>query len=714
MILDQCCHQQPCLRPADCPVLQVTWRLEAADFVDVDQGKHIQSEIGPLNDRLRFRFYPCGEEGAPEGKCSFFIGLLKLRTWVDVVCHVVVGTSEPISLDLTLASEKGWASVGRADFGPTPDLTRPLVIRITFTEKHILQEKVQRHEMIGRNFHEAMLHEGRRAGAAVKIQSLSRGIACRQLAKAKRAEQARKRRQAREWNACLRLQVAWRLYKKRLQRRWQRQVSMAQCSPYDAILAFDSLAQFLKTGEIQFLQQAESQFEVARASRFRIVAVVGLFDKGKTWLTNKLFGVNLPSGKLHTTKGLSFLWIEERRMLILDSAGVQSTVSYRAQAVDAILDAQTTESLMFEMISRIAHHMVFVVNDLTWFEQKYVAMLHQKYVQGGQQKELVVVHNLRNTTNVEEACRLFKRQVTRCYDGEQSHLGDLIFIQDAGPGAPPLHHIGLCNESSKAGDKFNERNRQHLLQSLEHRNSLGSELVLTDVLKAELSQLLPRFVNIEAKSPESAVCASDQAISVEFGDAQNGAVENEGAAAEYTCVGSLCLKLSEEGARVAMKTRGVISPLGEIIAHDVSFDPIVNVFDRATEGGTLRQIRIECPGVTEDDVEWEELPNGVKISIDKKRPINEHAVHPVEPIRQHHGVWEREFDFDHSDGRFEFCPDEFDLENGVLTVTLKKSAQPRRGKLGRAREGTSIPTKCDPDAKAPSPARSVCSSFAVV
>ena len=76
-------------------------------------------------------------------------------------------------------------------------------------------------------------------------------------------------------------------------------------------------------------------------------------SEGKTWLLNKLFGANLPAGKLCTTKGLSFLWIKERRMLVLDPAGVQSTVSYRAQAVDAIHDAQTTESLMFEMVSRI-------------------------------------------------------------------------------------------------------------------------------------------------------------------------------------------------------------------------------------------------------------------------------------------------------------------------------------------------------------------------
>ena len=551
--------------------------------------------------------------------------------------------------------------------------------------------------------------------AATQIQALWRMFVGRKLAKSVLAERKRSGRHARELMATLQLQLAWRLYQKRLQRRWRSKVSKSQATPYDAVLAFESLAQFLSTGEIPFLQHAESMLQVATAGRFRIVAVVGLFDKGKTWLTNKLFGVNLPSGKLHTTRGLSFLWIEERRMLVLDSAGVQSTVSYQKQDVDAILDAQTTESLMFEMISRIAHHMIFVVNDLTWFEQKYVAMLHQKYVQGGQQKELVVVHNLRNTMDKGEAGKLFQRQVMRCYDGHQSHLGELIFTQDAGNGAPPLHHIGLCYEFSPAGDAFNEKNRQHLLQSLEHRNALGSELVLADVLKDELSRLLPRFVNIEAKVPEESVCTSDQAIRVEFCDAQEVLSAKESMEG-YSCVGALCMKLSQEGARVAMKTRGVISPLGEIIAHDVSFDPIVNVYDRVDERGTMRLIRIECPGVTGDDLNGEELPNGVKIRVEKKPPIDEAAVQPVQPIRQHHGVWEQEFVFDYTEGRFDLCPDDATLENGVLIVALRKASQPRRCKFGQAQktnmQGSAIGR--DPDAKAPSPVASSTGSFALV
>ena len=51
--------------------------------------------------------------------------------------------------------------------------------------------------------------------------------------------------------------------------------------------ACDSLAKFLEEGKIEFLQKAESHFEVATESsnRYRIIAVVGLFDKGAQFNT---------------------------------------------------------------------------------------------------------------------------------------------------------------------------------------------------------------------------------------------------------------------------------------------------------------------------------------------------------------------------------------------------------------------------------------------
>ena len=143
--------------------------------------------------------------------------------------------------------------------------------------------------------------ERRLSRAATRIQTTWRMFACRTLMRSRLAERRRSVKHGRELTAALRVQLAWRLYQKRLQRRWRSKVSKSQTTLYDAVLALESLAQFLSTGEIPFLQHTESVLQLASEVKFRVVAVVGLFDKGKTWLTNKLFGVNLPSGKLHTS-----------------------------------------------------------------------------------------------------------------------------------------------------------------------------------------------------------------------------------------------------------------------------------------------------------------------------------------------------------------------------------------------------------------------------
>ena len=76
------------------------------------------------------------------------------------------------------------------------------------------------------------------------------------------------------------------------------------------------------------------------------------------------------------------------------------------------------------------------------------------------------MHNLRTTSDVAEAKMLFSRQVKECYDGEESHLGGLNFTAHRGEEVPPVHHVGLCYEFSKAGEEFNAKNRDHLLQSV--------------------------------------------------------------------------------------------------------------------------------------------------------------------------------------------------------------------------------------------------------
>lgn len=220
---------------------------------------------------------------------------------------------------------------------------------------------------------------------------------------------------------------------------------MSQSTDYDCILLMKSLADFAKSKKICLLRSLSSDFDPETSHDVRIISVVGLFNKGKTFLLNKLFGLRLPSGKTQVTQGLSCVYLKERRMLLIDSPGVQSTVSYKSDNIDRVVDAQSTEAFIFELVSQVSDHIIFVVNDFTSFEQKYVQMFEQKeQIRSKPARELIVVHNLCTTCDADEAGKLFHKQITSRYDGVESHLGDFATLPDV---------VLLCITSQSARKK---------------------------------------------------------------------------------------------------------------------------------------------------------------------------------------------------------------------------------------------------------------------
>ncbi|CAE7033461.1 unnamed protein product, partial [Symbiodinium sp. CCMP2456] len=333
--------------------LEATWRLDTADIAGKGKGDQVVShELRLWGYRCQLYFYPQGHTLASEGFSSLYI-------WPSTIAALdleMAGTSHHINITqetLKLMKETNLVLRGHHDFCKIPDMSNPVEIHVKF--KHIdgkdVKTLAEKAAIRPRKFQEA----------ATRIQALWRGVEARRREKLRHAEERRCHRQSRELTAALHLQLAWRLCQRRLQRRWHGRLVQVQSTPYDAILAFESLSQFLSTGDIRFLQHAESKLQVASAARFRIVAVVGLFDKGKTFLINKLFGVNLPSGKLHTTKGLSFLWIEERRPfsmmergVIVDVDPVKLEATWRLEAAD-VADTKNGEKIVSPQLQLWRH-----------------------------------------------------------------------------------------------------------------------------------------------------------------------------------------------------------------------------------------------------------------------------------------------------------------------------------------------------------------------
>ena len=82
-----------------------------------------------------------------------------------------------------------------------------------------------------------------------------------------------------------------------------------------------------KAGQVQATDLAEGNYA--------IVAIMGFYDRGKTWVLNKLMDKSFPSSKKIATEGLSFSLTtspSQTKWLILDTAGFGSPVSCKFPA----------------------------------------------------------------------------------------------------------------------------------------------------------------------------------------------------------------------------------------------------------------------------------------------------------------------------------------------------------------------------------------------
>lgn len=210
-----------------------------------------------------------------------------------------------------------------------------------------------------------------------------------------------------------------------------------------------------------------------------IIAVNGLFNRGKTYLLNKLTNMGLKSDKKYNTKGLSFKIPDNakgRGLLLLDTAGTNSPLDVSAisaaqedfsseefihttldpdekglsikeatarkevRAVEdasffakrrerAIVNKKATELFLEKVIFALADMLIVVVNEMTWPDQQYIENLSynlqnanreeaRRGVNSHKMRQLIVVHNYRDVADLVTLKVLQTKYVTSCYHGE--------------------------------------------------------------------------------------------------------------------------------------------------------------------------------------------------------------------------------------------------------------------------------------------------------
>jgi hypothetical protein len=126
--------------------------------------------------------------------------------------------------------------------------------------------------------------------------------------------------------------------------------------------------------------------------------VVGLYDKGKTFVLNNLTLSNLPSGKKVNTKGISFKHVNVdagTHLILVDTAGSYSPVKIDSEM--SIFEKEATENFISDLVFEISDYFICVVNDFTSLDQRYLDRLSRSLQNAPNKtfREIIVIHNLK-------------------------------------------------------------------------------------------------------------------------------------------------------------------------------------------------------------------------------------------------------------------------------------------------------------------------------
>lgn len=419
---------------------------------------------------------------------------------------------------------------------------------------------------------------------------------------------------------------------------------------WDLVIGLCSLDLFATSMRVAVLRAVSSQLQLDVDVKVKIVAVMGLVRTGKTFLINQLCQVSLSSCSV---LGFAFLYQKETNLLFIEAPGLQAKGNYKAGSTEPVINAKATEGLIFEMVDEMACYKFLVVNQLTLGEQQYIKYWEQR------SGKLIVVNNFRETRCIELAKQLFHDQVPSCYSGEADDRNQMMFNASGNSEKNGATHVTICKDKSPAGLEHNPTVLEVLRSILQHSIELRPKMVnplklFKRTLEGKLETFLLVRPSVQAKATESLVFVP---------------VDPKPYASDYPEAGYIAA-LSEG---LSLKTHEVIDEHGQTVSVSSSFSPDVTVCEESLDNFDLRTIIIECPGCTEEHVEFRRRLGNFHLALTKPKLIPDGQVSYLTqfPCRLTCGTFKKDFFFEGWE-----VPDRehpVDVTNGILTIKFRKS-----------------------------------------
>ena len=266
---------------------------------------------------------------------------------------------------------------------------------------------------------------------------------------------------------------------------------------YDVIICIDSIIGIESGWKVRSNQIGKQLYEKMKDTPIVKIGVVGLRNKGKSWLLQKFLKKTLPKGTSIKTEGLSIKYPNEedmnknRHYILLDSAGSEvPLLDYdknikNLKKEEALIqleriakDKTLTELFLQRFIISSSDMLLLVVGVLTYPEQKLLNRIQKTLKNLKNQKinkKLFVIHNLESFVEIGQVKAYIddylrhsatfelksSKYITTGDEQEDPHKNNIYFVEtfnqdNEEDSAIQVFHLIMANEFSDAGKYYNE------------------------------------------------------------------------------------------------------------------------------------------------------------------------------------------------------------------------------------------------------------------
>ncbi|EFA85151.1 hypothetical protein PPL_02150 [Heterostelium album PN500] len=183
-------------------------------------------------------------------------------------------------------------------------------------------------------------------------------------------------------------------------------------------------ANIIKPNEDQKLMENAAFFKAKEdivSKKRSVVSILGLYNRGKSYILARIFGLDLSSSYFAHTEGLSIVTSRASItdvLIGLDTKGSQKPVPKGDDF--KIKDAEATERFLQSLSLSMSDIVLIVVNRLTRDDQSYIKQVKQRF----NKKSIIIVHNLSHVNTIKELDGVINEELIKCFECTEHKILD--------------------------------------------------------------------------------------------------------------------------------------------------------------------------------------------------------------------------------------------------------------------------------------------------